>query len=49
MGLMYKEDVSPYKKDNEVLNLSFDFALAIIIYTEDLTNLKKFNMANPTI
>jgi four helix bundle protein len=37
---------SPYKKDNEVLNLSFEFALQIIKYTEVLEILKRYNMAN---
>lgn len=40
------ENISPYKKDNEVLNLSFQFALDIIMYTEKLESLKRFNMAN---
>lgn len=40
------EDVSPYKKNNEVANLSFEFAPAINTYTEGLTNQKKFNLAN---
>jgi four helix bundle protein len=40
------ENLSPYKKDNEVLNLSFQFALDIIVYTEKLEALKRFNMAN---
>jgi four helix bundle protein len=38
--------VSPYKKDNLVLNLAFEFALDIIVYTEQLEALRKFNMAN---
>ncbi len=37
---------SPYKKDNLVLNLSFDFALNIITYTELLESKRKYNMAN---
>lgn len=38
--------LSPYKQDNEVLNLSFQFALEVITYTEKLVEIKKFNMAN---
>ncbi len=38
--------ISPYKKDNEVLNLSFALALEIIIYAELLEGKRKFNMAN---
>ena len=38
--------ISPYKTDNLVLNLSFDFALDIIAYTESLEGRKKYNMAN---
>ena len=37
---------SPYKKDNFVLSLAFEFALAIIEYTELLESMRKFNMAN---
>ncbi len=37
--------VSPYKKENQVLNLAFDFALQIIEYTEELEARKRFNMA----
>lgn len=40
------QELSPYKKDNEVLNLSFQFALAIIKYTEELEVLRRFNMDN---
>ena len=40
------ESISPYKKDNEVLNLSFQFALQVIVYTEKLEALKRYNMAN---
>ncbi len=40
------EQTSPYKKDNEVLNLSFQFGLAIIVDTEKLQELRKFIMAN---
>ena len=40
------ECISPYKKDNEVLNFSFQLALNIIAYTEKLELLKRFNMAN---
>ncbi len=36
---------SPYKKDKEVLNLSFEFALQINKYTEVLEILKRYNMA----
>jgi len=39
-------EVSPYKKENQVLNLAFDFALKIIEYTEELESKKRFNMAN---
>jgi four helix bundle protein len=38
--------ISPYKTENQVLNLSFDFALAIIECTELLESNRKFNMAN---
>lgn len=38
--------ISPYKTDNQVLNLAFDFALVIIEYTELLEEKRKFNMAN---
>lgn len=38
--------ISPYKTDNQVLNLAFDFALVIIEYTELLEDKRKFNMAN---
>jgi four helix bundle protein len=38
--------VSPYKKENQVLNLAFEFALKIIEYTEELESRKRFNMAN---
>ena len=37
---------SPYKKDNKVLNLGFDFALEIISYTETLEELRRYNLAN---
>ena len=40
------QEISPYKKDNEVLNLSFQFALDIIFYTEKLEETKRYNMAN---
>ena len=40
------EIISPYKKDNLILNLTFTFALDIIAYSEELVSLKKFNMAN---
>ena len=40
------DEISPYKKDNEVLSLSFQFALGVIAYTEELTALRKFAMAN---
>ena len=39
-------EISPYKKDNQVLNLAFEFALKIIEYTEELESRKRFNMAN---
>ena len=39
-------EVSPYKKENQVLNMAFDFALKIIEYTEELESKKRFNMAN---
>src|SRR2546423_1031897 len=38
--------ISPYKKENLILNLTFEFALEIIMYTELLETNKKFNMAN---
>ena len=34
------------KKDNLIVNLSFQFALDIITFTESLQQLKKFNLAN---
>lgn len=34
------------KKDNLILNLTFQFALEIIIFTEKLQLQKKFNLAN---
>jgi four helix bundle protein len=37
---------SPYKQDNVVLNLAFQFALDIIVYTEKLEALTRYNMAN---
>lgn len=39
-------DVSPYKKDNQIILLSFNFALKVIGYTELLESQRKFNMAN---
>lgn len=39
-------EISPYKKENQVLNLAFEFALKIIEYTEVLESRKRFNMAN---
>ena len=39
-------EISPYKKENQVLNLAFDFALKIIESTEELESKKGFNMAN---
>jgi four helix bundle protein len=39
-------EVSPYKKENAVLNLAFEFALDIIEYTEELESRRRFNMAN---
>ena len=38
--------ISPYKKGNLVLNLSFQLALDVIEYTELLETKRKFNMAN---
>ena len=38
-------DISPYKRENKVLNLAFEFALNIIEYTEELESRKRFNMA----
>lgn len=40
------ESISPYKQENLVLNLAFEFALSIIEYTELLEEKRKFNMAN---
>jgi four helix bundle protein len=40
------ENVSPYKRENLVLNLAFEFALEIITYTEQLELIRKYNMAN---
>lgn len=40
------ETISPYKKENQVVNLAFGFALEIIEYTEELEARKRFNMAN---
>jgi four helix bundle protein len=37
---------NPKYKDNLILNLTFEFALNIIEYTEELEQRKKFNMAN---
>ena len=39
-------NVSPYKKENQILNLAFEVALEIIEYTEQLEGNKRFNMAN---
>ncbi len=39
-------EVSPYKKENQVLNLAFEFALNIIEYTQELESRKRFSMAN---
>lgn len=39
-------EISPYKKENQILNLAFEFALEIIEYTEELESRKRFNMAN---
>lgn len=39
-------EISPYKKENQVLNLAFEFALQIIEYTEEPESRKRFNMAN---
>lgn len=38
--------ISPYKKENQVLNLAFELALEIIEYTEELEGRKRFNTAN---
>ena len=38
--------ISPYKNDNLVLNLSFEFALELIVFTELLETRRKYNMAN---
>jgi four helix bundle protein len=43
---MEMNSISPYKKENQVLNLAFGFALQIIEYTEELETRKRFNMAN---
>ncbi len=40
------KELSPYKKENQVLNLAFEFALNIIEYTELLEGRRRFNMAN---
>lgn len=34
------------KKDNLIVNLSFQFALGIILFTETLQHNRKFNLAN---
>jgi four helix bundle protein len=39
------EIISPYKKDNAVLNLAFQFALDVIVYTEQLEALRRYNMS----
>jgi four helix bundle protein len=39
-------ELSPYKKENQVLNLAFEFALKIIEYSESLEEIRRFNMAN---
>ncbi len=39
-------ELSPYKKENQVLNLAFEFALQIIEYSESLEARRRFNMAN---
>jgi four helix bundle protein len=39
-------EVSPYKKQNTVLILAFQFALDIIEYTEELESRRRFNMVN---
>lgn len=36
----------PKYKNNAVLNLSFNFSLQLIKYTEELENLKRYNLAN---
>jgi four helix bundle protein len=40
------DNISPYKKENQVLILAFEFALEVIVYTEELENRRRFNMAN---
>ncbi len=39
-------ELSPYKKENQVSNLAFEFALQIIEYSESLEARRRFNMAN---
>ena len=34
------------KKDNLILDLTFNFSLEIVKYTEQLENLKKYNLSN---
>jgi four helix bundle protein len=38
--------VSPYKKENMILNLSFEFAIEIIAFCDLLEEKRKYNMAN---
>src|SRR6266542_2773352 len=44
--MLKMDNISPYKKENQVLILAFEFALEIIVYTEELENRRRFNMAN---
>jgi four helix bundle protein len=37
---------NPLYKDNLIVKLTFDFSLEIIDFTENLTNAKKYNLAN---
>jgi len=39
-------ETPPYKRENQVLNSAFEFALQIIEYTEELEKRKRFNTAN---
>ena len=38
--------ISPYKKENLILNLSFEFAIEIIAFCDLLEHKRKYNMAN---
>ena len=37
---------NPRHKDNLIVKLTFEFALEIIEFTEELTQMKKFNLSN---